>query len=145
MRSATPQLHSELRDGDTGFTLEPSRRLDLDVGPEAELGAQLSCLLERGHALTAVFRAEPSAGVQARESCVGCRGDAAPSIRSAIQGFVMDEQGDFVRREHYVELHAAKTHCRRLANTRQGVLGRERAAAPMDHYPRMRPGSMHVS
>src|ERR1700694_4197815 len=97
--------------------LEPWGRLDLDVGPEAELGAQLPGLLEAGHALTAVFRAEPGAGVQAREPCEGRRGHAALSARSAIQGFVMDQQGDLVRREHHVELHPFKTHCRRLANT----------------------------
>jgi hypothetical protein len=56
----------------------------------------------------------------------------------------MDQHGDLVCREHHVELHAPKTHCRRLAYTRQGILGRERAAAAMAHYTRIRPGSMHA-
>src|SRR5713101_7761861 len=62
-RGAAPQLQGELRCCGTRFALEPSRRLDLDVGPQAELDAQLSGLLERGYALAAEFRPEPGAGV----------------------------------------------------------------------------------
>src|SRR5713226_5286607 len=144
-RGAAPQLQRELRGGGARFALESLSRLDLDVGPQAELDAQLPGLLERGHALAAVFGAEPGAGVQAREPRVRRGGHGAPPVGGALERLVVDQQRDLVGRKHDVELDAAETRCGGLAKARQGVLRRKRAAAAVSHHSWMRPGSLHAS
>src|SRR5712691_2498555 len=117
-RGAAPQLQRELRGGGARFALESLRRLDLDVGPQAELDAQLPGLLERGHALAAVFGAEPGAGVQAREPRVRRGGHGAPPVGGALERLVVDQHRDLVGRKHDVELDAAETRCGGLASCR---------------------------
>src|SRR5712692_4831431 len=144
-RGAAPQLQRELRGGGARFALESLSRLDLDVGPQAELDAQLPGPLERGHALAAVFGAEPGAGVQACEPRVGRGGNGAPPVGGALERLVVDQHRDLVGRKHHVEFDAAETHRRGLAKARQGVLRRKRAAAAVSHHSWMRPGSLHAS
>src|SRR6266511_5788977 len=144
-RGTAPQLQRELRGGGARFTLESLSRLYVDVGPQAELDAQLPGQLERGHALAAEFGAEPGAGIQARELRVGRGGHGAAPVGGALERLVVDQQRDIVGRKHHVELDAAETHRGGLANARQGVLRRERAAAAVSHHSWIRPGSLHAS
>ncbi len=107
------------------------RRLDLDIGQQAEFATQRRSFGKAGNALAV-------AGIEREENGIGRFADRAAAVGRAFQRFVVDQDRRAVRREHHVELDRPVAEPGRQPDSGQRVFRRQRAAAAMGNPARQR-------
>lgn len=112
--------------------------LHLDHRAHAERVEQRQGVGEARHALAAVGRGEPRAGIERRQLGGGMAGsDAAPVGRALEPRIVQQERAPVARRLH-VELHPVRAKLTRLAQPRERILRRPQGRAAMADDARRR-------
>src|SRR5690606_12205109 len=126
--------------GGAGGGLLAGTGLDLDIAGDAIGQGIARHRLEGRHRLAHVGGRMPAAGIQARQFGERLHGGGARAVGGAVQGVVVQQDEHVVAAEFHVELEHAEAVLGAHAHGRQGVLGRQAAAAAMRDVGRVGPG-----
>ena len=108
------------------------RRLDLDIGQQAEFAAQRGGFGKAGNAFAI-------AGIERKEMRHRGVSQTRPhAIGGALQRFIVNQDRRAIRREHHIELDRPVAKPGRQPDSGQRVLRSQRAAAAMGEPARQR-------